>query len=195
MNPVLGLLFRVITVTSWWVQWHDECNDVTKSQPRDCSLNRLFADQRKHKSSVLLAFVWGIHRWPVNSPQKGPVTRKMFPFDDAIMFVGNGFIIQGAFHCAQRFEFVFDGYVSNRPDPSDRRIYWFYLRVTGRHTTIIVHAMLSKPLIDPLLILYLWVMARHQVVWICQSTYQNSRTRHEYIFLNLSYFLFPCLNF
>ena len=27
----------------------------------------------------------GIHRWQVNSPHKGPVTRKMFPFDDAIM--------------------------------------------------------------------------------------------------------------
>ena len=24
-------------------------------------------------------------RWPVNSPQKGPVTRKVFPFDDVIM--------------------------------------------------------------------------------------------------------------
>ena len=29
----------------------------------------------------------GIHRWPVNSPHKGPVTRKMFPFDDVIMFL------------------------------------------------------------------------------------------------------------
>ena len=27
----------------------------------------------------------GFHRWPVNSPHKGPVTRKMFPFDDVIM--------------------------------------------------------------------------------------------------------------
>ena len=43
------------------------------------------ADQRKHQSSVSLAFVWGIHRWPVNSPHKGPVTRKMCPFDDVIM--------------------------------------------------------------------------------------------------------------
>ena len=25
------------------------------------------------------------HRWPVNSPHKGPVTRKRFPFDDVIM--------------------------------------------------------------------------------------------------------------
>ena len=40
------------------------------------------ADQRKHQSSVSLAFVRGIHRWQVNSPHKGPVTRKMFPFDD-----------------------------------------------------------------------------------------------------------------
>ena len=36
------------------------------------------ADQRKHQSSVSLAFEWGIHRWPVNSPHKGPVTRKKF---------------------------------------------------------------------------------------------------------------------
>ena len=32
-----------------------------------------------------LAFVRGIHQWPVNSPHKGPATRKMFPFDDVIM--------------------------------------------------------------------------------------------------------------
>ena len=44
------------------------------------------ADQRQHQNSASLAFVWGIHRWPVNSPHKGPVTRKMFPFDDVIMF-------------------------------------------------------------------------------------------------------------
>ena len=43
------------------------------------------ADQRKHQSSALLAFVRGIHRGPVNSPHKWPVTRKMFPFDDVIM--------------------------------------------------------------------------------------------------------------
>ena len=43
------------------------------------------ADQRKHQSSASLAFVWGIHRGPVSSPHKGPVTRKMFPFDDVIM--------------------------------------------------------------------------------------------------------------
>ena len=43
------------------------------------------ADQSKHQSSASLAFVWGIHRSPVNSPHKWPVPRKMFPFDDVIM--------------------------------------------------------------------------------------------------------------
>ena len=43
------------------------------------------ADQRKHQSSASLAFVRGIHRGPVNSPHKWPVTRKMCPFDDVIM--------------------------------------------------------------------------------------------------------------
>ena len=44
-------------------------------------------DQRKHQSSASLAFVMGIHLWPMNSPHKGPVTRNMFPFDDVIMLI------------------------------------------------------------------------------------------------------------
>ena len=43
------------------------------------------ADKKKHQSSASLAFMRGIHRWPVNSPHKWPVTRKMFSFDDVIM--------------------------------------------------------------------------------------------------------------
>ena len=39
-------------------------------------------NQRRHQSSASLAFVKGIHRWQMKSPHKGPVTRKMFPFDD-----------------------------------------------------------------------------------------------------------------
>ena len=45
------------------------------------------ADQRKYQSSVSLAFVREIYRWPVNSPHKWPVTREIFPFDDTIMYV------------------------------------------------------------------------------------------------------------
>ena len=45
----------------------------------------LGVDQRQDQSSASLAFVWGIHQWPVHSPHKRPVTQKMFPFDDVIM--------------------------------------------------------------------------------------------------------------
>ena len=48
-------------------------------------------DHGKQQSSASLAFVRGIHRWPVNSLHKWAVTRKMFPFDDVIMMVhGHG---------------------------------------------------------------------------------------------------------
>ena len=51
-------------------------------------------DQRKHQSSASLAFVMGNHQWPVDSPHKGPVTRKMFPFDDVIMILTPFFFLQ-----------------------------------------------------------------------------------------------------
>ena len=44
------------------------------------------ADQWEHQISASLAFVRGIHRGPVNSPHKRSVTRKVFPFDDVIMY-------------------------------------------------------------------------------------------------------------
>ena len=52
------------------------------------------ADQRKHQISASLAFVKGIHRWPVNSPHKWSVTRKMFPFDDVIMLANHTWMIR-----------------------------------------------------------------------------------------------------
>ena len=69
------------------LQWrHNERDGVSDHQPHDYLLNRCSgANLRKYQSSVSLAFVRGIHRAPVNSPHKGTVTRKMFPFDDVIM--------------------------------------------------------------------------------------------------------------
>ena len=60
------------------------------------------ADQSKHQSSASLAFVWGIHRGPVNSPHKWPVTRKMFPFDDVIMWWENATWIIHMIHQSSR---------------------------------------------------------------------------------------------
>ena len=44
------------------------------------------SDQRKHQSSASLVFVRGKHRWPLDSRHKRPVLRKMFPFDDVIVY-------------------------------------------------------------------------------------------------------------
>ena len=58
------------------------------------------ANQRKHQSSASLAFVRGIHRWPVNSPHKWPVTRKMLgeadvaQTDPCMMMSSNGSIFR-----------------------------------------------------------------------------------------------------
>ena len=75
------------------VYFADHCDDVIEgalaaqitSLTIVCSTFYSGADQSKHYSSVSLAFVWGIHRGPVNSTHKWPVTRRMFPFDDVIM--------------------------------------------------------------------------------------------------------------
>ena len=58
------------------------------------------ADQRKYQSIASLAFVRGIHRRPVNSPHKWPVTRKMFPFDAVIMnwIRATAIVVRGAAH-------------------------------------------------------------------------------------------------
>ena len=60
------------------------------------------ADQRKHQSPASLAFVRGIHRGPVNSPHKWPVTRKLFPFDDVIM------------HCPNQYFFIVKLTIENK---------------------------------------------------------------------------------
>ena len=74
-----GVWCEAIIILQWC---HNECDGVSNT-----SLTIVYsaAYKKKHQSSASLAIVWGIHRWPRNSPHKGPVTRKMFPFDDVIM--------------------------------------------------------------------------------------------------------------
>ena len=86
------LCFVVVILSvhrDWFIQYNDVTIGAMASQiTRLKSIYSSFcsrADQRKHQSSTSLAFVMEIHRWPVNSPHKGPVMRKMFPFDDVFM--------------------------------------------------------------------------------------------------------------
>ena len=78
------LKWAVVKMTT--LQWrHYERDGVSNHRCLDCLLNRLFrCRSRKHQSSASLVFVGGIRRWPMDSPHKGSVTRKIFPFDDVI---------------------------------------------------------------------------------------------------------------
>ena len=78
---------NALTSVSW--QWRHNKWRRLKS-PTTRLFTRPFiqgTDQRKHQIPASLAFVRGIHRWPVNSQHKWPVTRKMFPFDAVIMVI------------------------------------------------------------------------------------------------------------
>ena len=72
-------------VTFFPVHYSNATISVMVSQITSLMIVYSGADQRKHQSSASLAFVRGIHRWPVNSLHKGPVTQKRIPFDDVIM--------------------------------------------------------------------------------------------------------------
>ena len=83
--------------------YSDVIKDVMVSQVTNLTIEYptvyIGTDQRKYQSSASLAFVSEIHWWPVNSPQKWPVTRKMFPFDDVIMSVARQTLEQSYEYC------------------------------------------------------------------------------------------------
>ena len=83
------------------VYWNIWCRSASRTHYNDIIMSAMasqitnltivhssvYSGAEKNQSSASLAFVRGIHRWPVNSPHKGPVTRQMFPFGDVIMLV------------------------------------------------------------------------------------------------------------
>ena len=65
---------------------HNDHDGVSHHQPHGCLLNRLFRRRSKKTSKFCVTGLCvGNSPGPVNSPYKGPATRKMFPFDDVIM--------------------------------------------------------------------------------------------------------------
>ena len=71
----------------WSLQWrHNGHDGVSNHQPRGCLLNRLFRRRSKKTPKLrVTGLCVGNSPGPVYSSHKGPVTRKMFPFDDVIM--------------------------------------------------------------------------------------------------------------
>ena len=68
---------------------HNDHDGVSNHQPHGCLLNRLFSRRSKKISKLrVTGLCVGNSPEPVNSPHKGPVTRKMLPFDDVTMLYG-----------------------------------------------------------------------------------------------------------
>ena len=78
------------------LQWRINDHDgVSNHQPHGCLLNRLFRRISKQTSKLCVTgFVRGIHR--------GPVTRKMIPFDDVIMEVSKSKASQCWLYCCRK---------------------------------------------------------------------------------------------
>ena len=73
-----------MTTRQYWgisLPWrHNERDGLSNNRRFDSLLNRLFRRRSKKTSKHRVT-----GQWPVNSPHKGPITRKMFPFDDVAM--------------------------------------------------------------------------------------------------------------
>ena len=69
------------------LRWlHNGRNSVSKHQPHNCLLNRLFRRRSKKTSKLrITGLCVGNSLGPVNSPHMWPVTWKIFPFDDLIL--------------------------------------------------------------------------------------------------------------
>ena len=99
------------------------------------------ADQSKHQSSASLAFVWEIHRGPVNSPHKCPVTQKMFQFDDVIMYLLIPALDTYFWHQSLQISVVEN--VLNHPFPTD--IFLWIVYTGPRNFVVTVHADTLTP--------------------------------------------------
>ena len=90
---------------------HNGHNSVSNHQPYDCLLRRLFRRRSKQTSKLrVTGLCAGNSPGPVNFPHKWPVTRKMFPFDDVIMWYW--IIVRGLYltylYCKTRHPFYID---------------------------------------------------------------------------------------
>ena len=82
IDPAIVYMIKMHTL-----RWrHNGCDSVSNHQPRDCLLSRLFIHRSKKTWKLrVTGLCVGNSPGQVNSPHKGSVTRKMFPFDDVIM--------------------------------------------------------------------------------------------------------------
>ena len=108
--------FQVHPITLQWR--HNGHNSVSNHQPHDCLLNLLFSRRSKKISKFRVTGLCAR-----NSQHKGPVTRKIFPFDDVIMkiekFQDANFVVTGG---ASGFRHGFNVRADSRFAPSQREM-------------------------------------------------------------------------
>ena len=94
-DQVPDLLHGILTIFFTSLRWrHNDHDGGSNHQPHGCLLNRLFRRKSKKTAKLRVTVLCvGNSPRPVNSPHKGPVTRKMFPFDDVIMFLVSQLVI------------------------------------------------------------------------------------------------------
>ena len=81
------MILKTLWQFQYSLQWHHNgCDGISNHQPHNCLLDCIFKSRSK-KTSKLRVTGLCVGNSPVTSefPHKGPVTRKMFTFDDVIM--------------------------------------------------------------------------------------------------------------
>ena len=136
--------FQYIEYALWWR--NNDHDSVSNHQPHECLFNRLFRPRSKKTSKLrVTGLCVGNSPAPVNSPHKGPVTRKMFPFDDVIM-VEAGFDAISSFRVFLFWSrvydlFMFTGWPKN--ETNDHAVQT--RRYFGHNTTRAVTDCLIRP--------------------------------------------------
>ena len=136
------------------------------------------ADQRKHQSSASLAFVRKIYLSPVNSPHKGWVTRKIFPFDDVILRLE---FQRNELKCVMNRGYIRNTFTNEQEWTGINKIY-----VRNSWDTLWMARMLSQHVTN----IWEWV-GTIKIPWFKQ--YMYGRAQLSAIFL-VSCRKFPCLD-
>ena len=167
---VMPSAFLITYYTRWQKAWspllwrHNEHDSVSYHQPRGCLLDRLFRRRSKKTSKLrVTGLCAGNSPGPVNSPHKGPVTRKMFPFDDVIMHsTGNQLpthSIDWLSHVSLSNEVIFCH------DPVSPNIFHFWLEFLANLVSAPVKNSLCKSYAHGSTALLLWHMINKMIQW------------------------------
>ena len=80
-------VFDMLTPTTFSSLWrHNERDAVSieSPSPRLLAQTLIEAQIKETPKFCVTGLCEGNRRWPMDSPLKGPITQKMFPFDDVI---------------------------------------------------------------------------------------------------------------